>query len=76
VRTAGPLYGAPAFELNRRTYELGVRMALGAPGGVIVRLVLARHTLLPAGSRRRAPCADPLAVLRRCGKQRYSAVSI
>jgi putative ABC transport system permease protein len=34
------LYGVMAFSVNLRTQELGIRMALGAHGGDIIRLIL------------------------------------
>ncbi len=36
------LYGIVAFNVSRRTSEFGVRMSLGASGGMILRLVLAQ----------------------------------
>jgi predicted permease len=40
------LYGLLSFEVSRRTHEIGVRMALGAEAGSVVRLVAGRGTLL------------------------------
>lgn len=40
------LYGVLAFFVSRRTHEMGIRMALGASGGRILRLVVGRGMLL------------------------------
>jgi predicted permease len=40
------LYGLLSFEVSRRAHEIGVRMALGAEPGSVVRLVAGRGTLL------------------------------
>ena len=39
------LYGVMSFAVNRRTQEMGIRMALGAHGGELVRLVMKRGIL-------------------------------
>jgi predicted permease len=40
------LYGVIAWMVNRRTRELGIRIALGAQGGHVIRLILLRGFLL------------------------------
>jgi predicted permease len=40
------LYGTVAFNVARRTNEIGIRMALGAPSGRIIRMVLAEVLLI------------------------------
>jgi putative ABC transport system permease protein len=42
------LYGLVAYSVNRRTREIGIRMAVGAQSGAVMRMVM-RHGLLLAG---------------------------
>jgi hypothetical protein len=48
VLTAAGLFGAVHYQVNRRTREFGVRLALGAPRAAIQRMVLAEALRLAA----------------------------
>ena len=43
------LYGVLAFFVTQRIHEIGIRVALGASGGSVIRLVVTRGMILVAG---------------------------
>jgi ABC-type antimicrobial peptide transport system permease subunit len=46
VLSVSGLYGVLTFTISQRTREIGIRMALGASAGAVVRLVLRQSTRL------------------------------
>ena len=49
ILTVAGLYGLVAFAANRRTREIGIRMAVGADAAAVLRLVLRQALILVAG---------------------------
>lgn len=48
LTAASGIYGVTMYAASRRTYEMGIRLALGARRWQIARLIVGRHVLLAA----------------------------
>ena len=64
------LYGLLAYEVTRGTREIGIRMALGAPAGDVLRRVMRHGVALTAAGAIIGVCAS-LAVTRLLGSMLY-----